>query len=63
MEIAQSLLNEAQKILQYEGETSLPQQLGDTKFFLAKAEDSSVFGFGVIKFNGVEYKIGAEKTK
>ena len=62
MEIAQYILTEAKKILQYEGDALLPKKLADTEFFLAKAEDTSVFAFGSIDFNETEYKIGTKKT-
>lgn len=64
MEIAQSLLDAAAKILKYEVTADLPKQLGDTKFFLAKAEDTLIMGFGVIKSDeGIEYKIGPKKAE
>lgn len=62
MEIAQYLQEAAKNILQYEGEKSLPQKLSNTEFYLAKAEDDSVFTFGVIIFSGKEYKIGTKKN-
>lgn len=61
MEIAQYLTDAAEKLLQYEGDKSLPQKLAGTEFFLTKADDDSVMAFGVIAFKGVEYKIGTKK--
>jgi hypothetical protein len=61
MEIAQYLQDEARKILQYEVVSSLPCKLADTEFYVAKAEDDSIFTFGVIAHNGAEYKIGTKK--
>lgn len=63
MEIAKYLTEAAEKLLRYEGETSLPQKLANTQFYLAKADDFSVFAFGTISFKDVEYKIGTKKTK
>ncbi len=61
MEIAQYLINAAEKLLKYEGDESLPQELSGTEFFLAKADDDSIMAFGVIKWKEVEYKIGTKK--
>lgn len=61
MEIAQYLIEAANKLIQYEGDKNLPQALVDTEFYLAKADDDSIFLFGVISFDGVEYKIGTKK--
>ena len=61
MELAQSLKNLAEEVLRYEGDKNLPQKLGATEFYLAKADDDSVSAFDVHKDNGVEYKIGTKK--
>jgi hypothetical protein len=61
MEIATSLMNAAKKALQFEGNSSFPKKIGDTEFFLAEKDDKTIFGFGAIKENGVEYKIGVAK--
>lgn len=61
MEIAQYLTEAAEKLLKYEGSNSLPKKLTDTEFYLAKADDDSIMAFGVINFEGVEYKIGTKK--
>jgi len=58
MELAQYLLDSAKDLLQREGDAALPQKLANSHFFLANATDRSVMAFGVIAFNGVEYKIG-----
>jgi hypothetical protein len=63
MEIPNYLTEAAEKFLQYEGDESLPQKLVNTEFYLAKADDCSIFAFGVIKFQGIEYKIGTVKIK
>jgi hypothetical protein len=39
MEIAQYLVDDAAKILQFEGDTDLPKQLAGTEFYVAKKED------------------------
>jgi hypothetical protein len=62
MEIAQYLTDEAQKILQYEVDVILPQKLANTEYYLAKADDSSVFAFGTVSYEGTEYKIGTKKS-
>lgn len=61
MEIAQYLIEAAEKLLQYEGDKSLPQKLVNTEFYLAKADDDSIMAFGVIRFKEAEYKIGTKK--
>ncbi len=58
MEIAQYIIDEATKLLQREGEGSLPQKLSGTGFYLAKADGRTVLAFGVVLFGGVEYKLG-----
>ncbi len=62
MEIAQYLQDAARSILRYEVDLSLPCKLADTEFYLAKADDDSIFSFGVIAYEGVEYKIGTKKV-
>lgn len=63
MEIAEYLIEAANQLLEYEGDSSLPRKLAESEFYLAKANDSSIFAFGVIKFRDIEYKIGTQKTQ
>ena len=63
MEIAQYLRDAAEKVLRFEGNANLPQKLEGTNFYLAKADDSSVTAFGVIKYGDAEYKIGTKKEQ
>ncbi|MBK6803316.1 MAG: hypothetical protein IPG83_18045 [Novosphingobium sp.] len=58
MEIAQYLTDEATSFLRREGDGSLPQKLSGTSFYLAKASDRTIMAFGVVLFEGVEYKLG-----
>ena len=61
MEIAKYILDEASKVLSYEGDNHLPTKLASSSFFLGKKDDETIIAFGVIEHNGVEYKIGPQK--
>lgn len=62
MKISQFILDEAGKMLQYEGVSQLPKQIGNTALFIASADDDSIISYGEIMFEGVEYKIGPKKS-
>ena len=58
MQLVLYIYKEAENILQFEGESNLPQQIGDTVFFLAKDNDKTIIAHDVLFFNNKEYKIG-----
>ena len=62
MEISQIVMNEAVKLLRFEGVSDLPKQIGQTPLFVGKKDDPSIISYGVIEFEGVEYKVGPKRS-
>lgn len=61
MEITKNIKDKAYDILRFEGVKNFPKQIGLSPFFLSNKDDSSIIAYGVIEFEGVEYKIGPQE--
>lgn len=58
MELAKSLTEGATAYLREHGVSLLPHKIGGAPFYVAATDDQTILAHGVVRFNGVEYKIG-----